>query len=885
MLPKPLIGIFRLLIDLEEDAQKLKPPETLLELARLDVAPLLQRLNTSLDGLTRDEAALRLKQYGPNEVARKKPPPVWLQLLKTFNSPFNYLLLVLGLVSFLSGNITSGILIGFMVFLSVLLRFLQEYRAGQASEKLKALVTNRATVYRRNRPDSKTADSFDIPLKELAPGDIISLSAGDLVPADVRLLEAKDLHVNQATLTGESFPAEKNAILTEKPSEELSGQANLCFMGTSVISGLGKAVVLATGDQTYFGNLATKIVDNEPPSRFEKDLNTLSWLLIRFIAGMVVLIFFINGLDKQDWLTAFLFALSVGVGLTPEMLPMIVTSNLSRGALALSRKKVIVKRLSAIQNLGAMDVLCTDKTGTLTQNRVILYKHLDLQGKEDVNVLRYAYLNSYFESGLKNLLDDAILEHAEQDDSLQVEQDYYKVDEIPFDFERRKLSVIMEQNQRRFLVCKGAVDEVLAVCTQAIVDSKNGSPMTPTIRERVRQDTQKLNEDGFRVIAIAYKDCDNHQDHYTVADEQNLILTGYIAFLDPPKETAATAVRELSHLGIELKILTGDNERVTRKICNTVNLPIKGILLGHEVESLSEAELASKAEQATIFAQLNPGQKERVIQALQHSNHVVGCLGDGINDSPALKAADVGLSVDNAVDIAKESADMILLEQNLLFLRDGVLEGRKVFGNILKYIRMTTSSNFGNVLSMVGASLLLPFLPMKPIQIITQNLLYDFSQIAIPFDKVDPEFLEKPHPWQMPNIERFLLAFGPVSSLFDYVLFAVMWFVFKANTPEKQALFQTGWFIEGLMSQTLIVHLIRTRKLPFLQSWAAPQLIVASLIITALGIYLPHSPLAWFFGFVYLPAGYFLWLLGILTGYFLLTQYVKHWFIGKYGYD
>ncbi|HWV45361.1 MAG TPA: magnesium-translocating P-type ATPase, partial [Nitrospira sp.] len=705
--------------------------------------------------------------------------------------------------------------------------------------------------------------SVEISVHDLVPGDIVSLRAGSLVPADVRLIEVKDLHVNQSALTGESFPVGKSAQPTGSQNEPVASDPiqleNLCFMGTSVVSGLGKAVVLATGDRTYFGNLAVTITTEEFATSFEKGLTSLSWLLIRFILGMVVIILLINGLTKGDWWLSFIFALSVGVGMTPELLPMIVTTNLSRGAIEMSGKKVIVKRLESIQNLGAVDVLCMDKTGTLTQNKVILYKHLDLQGKESIPVLKYAYLNSHFESGLKNLLDDAILEHAEQEDSLKPDPAYHKIDEIPFDFERRRLSVIIADNQKQLLICKGAVEEVLSVCSQYEEQGKV-SPIDDAIRQQARKQMESLNQDGFRVIAIAYKVCEEKQSSWKAQDENNLVLLGFIAFLDPPKDTTAKALTELIKLGIEPKILTGDSELVTKKICNVVKLPIKGVMLGKDVESLNDEELSQHVDQCTIFARLNPGQKERIIHALRKADHVVGFLGDGINDSPAMNAADIGLSVNNAVDIAKESADMILMEESLMVLNDGVIAGRKVFGNIIKYIRMTTSSNFGNVFSMVGASFLLPFLPMKPIQILTQNLLYDFSQLAIPFDHVDEEFLQKPHRWQVANVERFMLTFGPVSSLFDYTLFGVMWFVFQANSPSHQAVFQTGWFIEGLLSQTLIVHLIRTRKIPFIQSWAAPQLIALTLTIMAIGIYLPLSPLARFFGFVHPPQHYFLWL-------------------------
>ncbi|WP_303674198.1 magnesium-translocating P-type ATPase [Vampirovibrio chlorellavorus] len=853
-------------------------------LACMSVAAVLKKLKTETIGLTDAEAQARLSEYGLNEITREQRHPWLIRLMMLFNSPFNYLLMVLGLLSYVSGNRSSAIMIAIMVLLSVLLRFIQESRSNRAAEELQALVTSRVNVRRRHSGEDTQGASQEIPLNNLVPGDIITLGPGDLIPADVRLIEARDLHINQSALSGEAFPVEKKAEPDGHTAGSLIDLGNLCFMGTSVVSGMAVAVALATGDQTYFGNLAAKIVEDEPPTSFDQGINKLSWLLIRFITAMVLVIFLINGLTKHDWLTALLFALAVGVGLTPEMLPMILITNLSRGAIALSRQKVIVKRLASIQNLGAIDVLCTDKTGTLTQNKVILYRHLDLHGQESIEVLKAAYLNSYFESGLKNLLDDAIMAHAEQDDALNIESDYVKVDEIPFDFERRRLSVVIAREGKHTLICKGAIEEMLSVCVR-IHDKDREYPITPAIRAQIHKDIQKLGEEGFRTIAVACKNMDVPQKAYTVEDEQALTLLGYIAFLDPPKESTAQAISALSQLGVTLKILTGDNEWVTRKICTVVGLPIQGILLGRDIESLSPEQLAEQAEHTTIFAKLTPEHKERVIQAIQQKGHVVGFLGDGINDSPALHRADVGVSVANAVDIARESADMILLEQSLLVLKDGVIEGRKVFGNIIKYIRMTTSSNFGNVFSMVGASFLLPFLPMMPIQILAQNLLYDISQTAIPFDRVDEAFLARPHRWEVPNVERFMLTFGPVSSIFDYVLFAVMWFVFQANTEPRQALFHTGWFIEGLLSQVLIVHFIRTASIPFLQSWAAPQLLVMTGLIIAVGIYLPHSPLAPFFGFVTLPAHYFAWLVGILAAYFVLIQVVKRWFIGKFGYD
>lgn len=855
------------------------PLPTLQESATLDAKSLLTKLQTLSSGLSKAEAEQRLVGFGPNEIAGERPDPWPLKLLKTFNSPFNYLLSTLAIVSVFTGNNYTGILITVMILLSVFLRFFQEHRSGKAAEKLKALVQTTVSVYREE------GNLIEIPLEEVVPGDVISLSAGKIVPADCRLLESKELLINQSSLTGEVMPVEKYSNAIETIPENPLAFANICFMGTYAVSGTANAVVIQTGLRTYFGALAEKVTARQEETTFDKGLNALSLMLIRLIVLMVGAIFLINGLDKGNWLEAFLFALSVGVGLTPELLPMIVTTNLAKGAMAMSAQKVIVKRLSAIQNLGAMDVLCTDKTGTLTQNRIILDQHLDLHGKECLDVLKYAYLNSYYQSGLKNVMDVAILKHGEEDDQLKAEREYFKVDEIPFDFTRRRMSVIVGKDDgARLLICKGAMEEMFQVCTR-MRDKGHDYHLDTAAMKQLHALPRRLNEDGFRVLVVGCKEVSPDQTVFGIQDEVDLTLFGFLSFLDPPKESASQALRELAQLGISVKILTGDNEIITRKICNLVGLPVDGILTGGAVDALEEGELAKKVEGTTIFAKLTPDHKDRIVRLLRKNNHVTGYLGDGINDAPPLKASDIGISVDNAVDIAKESADIILLENSLLVLKDGVVEGRRVFANIIKYIRMTTSSNFGNVFSMLGASAFLPFLPMKPIHILIQNLLYDFSQTAVPLDTVDPESLDKPQRWELGNIRRFMFCFGPVSSLFDYATFGVLWFMLGANSVEKQSMFQSGWFVEGLLSQTLIVHFIRTRRIPFLQSWAAWPLTLMTGLIISIGIYLPFSPVAPLVGLTALPVTYFRWLLLILLGYFILTQVVKRWFIGRYGYD
>ncbi|PLZ97942.1 magnesium-translocating P-type ATPase [Fischerella thermalis CCMEE 5268] len=858
----------------------------------------LRTLNSNKQGLVENDALSRLKKFGKNEVSHEKPPTWYGQLLQSFNNPFVYILIGLAVVSYLTEDVEATIILTIMVVVSGVLRFVQEYRSTQAAEKLKALVSTTATVKRRNRIDNP-GEQREIPINELVPGDIIHLAAGDMIPADVRLLSSKDLFVSQAVLTGESLPVEKydtlGAVVEKRADVVVQDQVSfldsptICFMGTNVISGTAIAVVVATGDRTYFGSLAKNIVGKRVLTSFEQGVNRVSWLLIGFMAVMVPIVFLINGITKGNWFDAFLFGVSVAVGLTPEMLPMIVTANLAKGSVAMANQKVIVKRLNAIQNFGAMNVLCTDKTGTLTQDKIILERHIDLHGYESQEPLQYGYLNSYYQTGLKNLLDVAVLEHVELNTKLRPSEGYTKVDEIPFDFVRRRMSVVVEDlnplANKHILICKGAVEEIFNICSHA----KYQGAIT-RMNEFVRADgmrvTQQLNEDGFRVIAVAYKEIPIPQDTiptYGTKDECDLILVGYLAFLDPPKDSASQAIMALQEHGVAVKIITGDNDIVTRKICQEVDLQIDGILLGSQMEKMSDEQLADMVDTTTVFAKMSPIQKAQIIRILRSKGHTVGYMGDGINDAAALRDADVGISVDTAVDIAKESADIILLEKNLMVLERGVIEGRRTFANILKYLNMTASSNFGNVFSVMGSSAFLPFLPMQPIQLLTQNLLYDISQITIPFDNVDKDFLKKPQKWNVPNIGRFMLFIGPVSSIFDYVTFIVMWFVFGANTPEQVQLFNSGWFVEGLLSQTLIVHMIRTSRWPFLQSTASLPVLLLTGIIIAIGMVIPFTPLGAGLGMVPLPMRYFGWLWAILGAYCLLTQAIKFWYIRIFG--
>jgi Mg2+-importing ATPase len=886
VLPKGLIGALR------RQAPVIRVSPLLTELAATSTPGVLQKLGSSPDGLTEEEAERRLDQYGYNIVAEAEHHSRLKLLIRAILNPLVILLAALAIISVLTDDPGSAAVMLVMIILGVGLRFWQESKADSAAAALKAMISVTATVVRGGT-------AREVPLAQVAPGDVVKLAAGDMIPADLRLLSCKDLFLIQSSLTGESFPVEKFEApepLNNCPALELK---NTCFLGTSVESGSALGVVSATGPNTYLGGMAKAIVTQDVQTNFDKGINKFTWLMIRFIMVMAPTVFIINAATKLDWALpifegdnlgtlkdAFFFSVAVAVGLTPEMLPMIVTVCLSKGAIAMSKKKVIVKRLNSIQNFGAMDVLCTDKTGTLTMDRVILQRHCDVVREDDDSVLLLAYLNSHFQTGLKNVLDRAVLNHEKARGMTSV-VDYKKIDEIPFDFQRRLMSVVVEtpEHQHR-LVCKGAPEELFKRCTTFELEGKL-YPIEQILIEDLREEYERLSSEGFRVLAIAYRDDDGRKSVYSKDDESNLVLRGYIAFLDPPKETASPAIEALRKHGVDVKVLTGDNDLVSRKICSEVGIPTESTLIGAQVERMSDAELAEAAAKATLFARLSPAHKQRIIKALQSKGHVVGFMGDGINDAPALRAADVGISVDSAVDIAKESADVILLEKSLLVLEEGIIEGRNVFANILKYIRMGASSSFGNMFSVLGASAFLPFEPMLAPQILTNNLLYDFSQVAIPADAVDPEQVAKPHPWSMKDITRFILLIGPCSSIFDYVTFFVMMYVFKSWIPGmpkgqwQPHLFQTGWFVESLLTQTLIIHVIRTNKIPFIQSRASWPLIVTSAIVMAVGIWLPFSPIAEFLGFVPLPGLYWPIVITILFAYIVLTQLVKTWLIRK----
>jgi Mg2+-importing ATPase len=856
--------------------------------ATLEAEGVYALLKTRPEGLTPDEATTRLAEHGPNVLTVDRKPGLGTLLWRAVLNPLVILLAVLATISFATGDPSSAVMMLSMIALSVTLRLIQEAKAGNAAARLKAMISVTATVRRGGTPQ-------EIAVSQLVPGDVVELAAGDMIPGDVRIVKAKDLFVIQGSLTGESFPVEKHDVETNAAAGATAPIAlsSLAFLGTSVESGAATAVVVATGQDTYLGGMATSLQQVVVQTAFDRGISRFTWLMLRFMLVMVPLVFIINGLTKGIWGDAFFFALAVAVGLTPEMLPMIVTVCLSNGAVAMGRKKVIVKRINAIQNLGAMDVLCTDKTGTLTMDRVVLERHCNVLLRNDDAVLELAYLNSHFQTGLKNMLDRAVLARTEVLANANLAH-YAKVDEIPFDFQRRIMSVIVRTPEGKDrVIAKGAPEAIFTKCATCELDGAFQA-MDPQHIEELKKEYERLSMDGFRVLALATKDVDARDagpggsTPYGKADECNLILRGYIAFLDPPKETATAALTALRAHGVSVKVVTGDNDLVARKICKDVGLATDFVLLGDDVEKMTDAQLADVAEQTTLFARVSPAHKQRIITALQSRKHTVGFMGDGINDAPAIHTADVGISVDSAVDIAKEAADIILLERSLLVLDDGVLEGRRVFSNIIKYVRMGASSNFGNMFSVLGASAFVPFLPMLPVQILANNLLYDISQTAIPTDTVDPERIERPRQWNITELTRFVLFIGPCSSIFDYSTYFMMLYLFHCwdvSTPQAAAhsasLFQTGWFVESLLTQTLIIHVIRTNRIPFLQSQASQPLMLMTLLVMGIGVAIPFSPVGTYLGFTRLPGQYWPLLALTLVCYVVLTQGVKMWLLQR----
>lgn len=870
----------------------------LLWAAKTSEDALFSKYATSYDGFEHQTAATMREKYGENKITHQKKEGLLHCLLRAFVNPFTLVLFALAAVSLFTdvliaapgeGDPTAVIIIVAMVTISGMLRFVQEARSGKAAERLTAMVETTILVQRGANGRG------ELPICELVVGDIVYLAAGDMVPADLRILQAKDLFISQSALTGESDPLEK---MTQPERSTVSTPLdcrNLAFMGSNVISGAATAIVVNVGDETIFGAMAQEITGKKPQTSFEKGVNSVSWVLIRFMFVMVPIVLFLNGFTKGDWLEAFLFALSIAVGLTPEMLPMLVSANLARSAVAMSKQKVIVKDLNSIQNLGAMDVLCTDKTGTLTQDKVVLLHSLDIHGKEDERVLRHAFINSSHQTGLKNLMDIAVIGYAKERDLTDAWNGYQKVDEIPFDFSRRRMSVVVEKEGKTQLITKGAVEEMLSICTLAEYKG-NVEPITDAVKKEIQKTVDHYNNEGMRVLAVAQKSNPSPVGAFSVSDEADMVLMGYLAFLDPPKDSAAKAIYALREYGVSIKILTGDNDAVTRCICRQVGIAVENLMLGSEVEEMTDELLRVMVEDVNVFAKLSPSQKARVVTALRTNGHTVGFMGDGINDAAAMKAADVGISVDTAVDIAKETANIILLEKDLMVLERGVIEGRKTYANIIKYIKMTASSNFGNMFSVLAASAFLPFLPMLPIQLLALNLIYDISCLTIPWDNVDEDYLKKPRKWDAPSISKFMLWIGPTSSVFDITTYLLMYFFicpavfggsFQSLDPAAQTgfmmLFQTGWFVESLWSQTLVIHMIRTPKIPFIQSRASWQLTLLTTCGIAAGTILPFTPLGDVLGMMHLPASYFPCLIVTILCYMVLATILKKVFVRRYG--
>lgn len=870
--------------------------EKLIKASEMKLENLLKKMNTSLNGHSDKKVKTLIDKYGENVISHEKPESVFKKIFNAFVNPFTIVLFILAMISVVTDIILPDpddrsfrtlIVLTTMVTISGFLRFIQEIRSSNAAENLKAMVKTTATVER--------AGKKEIPLSDIVPGDIVYLAAGDMIPADIRIISSKDLFVSQSALTGESEPVEKYDVEKKQDLKNPLEFSNLAFMGSNIISGSAICVVLATGDYTYFGSMAKSIIVKKVVTSFEKGINSVSWLLIRFMMCMVPIVFFTNGFTKGDWFDAFLFALSVAVGLTPEMLPMIVTTNLAKGAVQMAKKKTVVKNLNSIQNFGAIDILCTDKTGTLTQDKVALEYHLNIHGNEDARVLRHAFLNSFHQTGLKNLMDVAILEHANEKDYIELENKYVKVDEIPFDFNRRRMSVVIKDQQNKTqLITKGAVEEMLKISSYAEYNGKVEN-LTDEIKNEILVTVGELNSKGMRVIAVAQKTNPSVEGVFSVADEANMVLMGYLAFLDPPKKTTLAAIHALNEYGVAVKVLTGDNDAVTRCICDQVGMKIDHILLGSDIDEMNDQLLAMEVENTSVFAKLSPQQKTRIVRILRGNGHIVGFMGDGINDAAAMRESDVGISVDTAVDIAKESADIILLEKDLMVLEAGVLEGRRTFGNIIKYIKMTASSNFGNMFSVVAASAFLPFLPMMPIQILVLNLIYDISCISIPWDNMDEEYLKQPRKWDAPSIGKFMLWIGPTSSVFDITTYILMFFVIcpaacggaygelGVDNTLFATLFNAGWFVESLWSQTLVIHMIRTPEIPFIQSRASFPVLLLTTIAITVGTIIPYTIFGNSLGMTAMPLSYFPWLIATILCYMLLATFLKTLFIKNYG--
>ncbi len=834
----------------------------------------LRKYGSAAQGLSADEAAIRLEEHGPNTVETKKQHTVASRIIEALVNPFNIILLIIAVVTYITDVVIADVsdyattmIILLMVLMSSAVAFIQSRNSDKAAEGLKQMVANKTDVIR----DGKLVE---INIADVVPGDIIKFSAGDMIPADVRFIATKDTFVSQAALTGESAPVEKFDT-ADDADVALTDLANIGMMGTDLVSGTATAVVLFTAEDTFFSSIAASLSGEKAQTGFERGVSSVSAMLIKMMLVIIPIIFLINGIIKGDWFSALLFAVSVAVGLTPEMLPVIMTSTLARGALAMSKKNVIVRTLGSIQTFGEMDILCTDKTGTLTEDKIVLEKYMDLTGQDDTRVLRHAYLNSYFQTGLKNLIDIAIINRAEKYNFSELIANYTRIDEVPFDFSRRRMSVILrDKTGKRQLITKGAVEEMLAICSFVEVEGQVKA-IGADERRLAMATYEKYNADGLRMLAVAQKNEVPDEEHFSVSDESNMVLIGFVGFLDPPKESAQSAIETLREHGVRTVVLTGDSEGVALKVCEKVGIDVQTNILGTDIEQMSDSELKKVAKHCNLFSKLSPMQKQRVIKALQDDGHTVGYMGDGINDTPALRQSDVGISVDSAVDIAKETADIILLAKDLMVLEEGVLLGRRTFGNIMKYIKMAASGNFGNMIAVVIASIFLPFLPMLPVHILTQNLLNDFAQMGLAFDNMDADFVLKPQKWDVKLLKSFMWIMGPLSSIFDILCYIILWFVFSYNSMANSTYFQTGWFLFGTLSQIFIIHMIRTGKIPFIQSKPAPVLLFSTLLVGLVALIIGFTPLAIVLDLKQMPLHFLLWLGILLVLYSLSVQGVK----------
>ncbi len=863
---------------IKEEVKNHSLSEEYYEYSQFSNEEILNNFESDENGLDIEESNRRLAKEGKNIVVQKKKKSWYNFLIRSFFDQFIVVLIILAIISMSLDDKLGGIIILVLAVISAFIRFAQEYKTYIDDEKLHSMIKSTANVRRKNEKNT-----VEINIEELVVGDIVELGAGSIVPSDIRILECKDLFISQSIFTGESVPVEKFNY-NDGIGKGIMDLDNICFMGSTVISGSATGLVIRTGKNTYLGNIADKLEEEKEVTNFEIGINKVTSLLIKYMIIIVLMVFFINGIVKKDWVQSLMFAISVAVGITPGMLSMIVNVNLSKGSRTLAKKKTVVKNINSIQNLGAMNVLCTDKTGTLTIDKVVLQKYMNIDGDEDLRVLEYAFLNSYYSTGIKNLIDRAIIEYGIEHKIDEKTSEYSKIDEIPFDYSRKKMSIVVKTPKGKHrLITKGALEEILKICN-SVKYNDDILELTPEMIEKINKNADLLHSQGMHVIAICQKLEYPGEEIFDVKDEIDMTFIGYVAFLDPPKEDAKESIEAIYDLNVDIKVLTGDSPSVTRNICDKVGIKYSQVLTGVQVESMSDQELSEQVEKTNIFARLDPLQKERIVTTLKKNGNVVGYMGDGVNDSPSLRAADVGISVDTATDIAKESSDIILLEKSLMVLRDGINEGRRIYGNIMKYLKMALSANFGNTFSVLIASIFLPFLPMLPIQIIIQSLIYDLSQIAIPFDNVDEEFKKNPKKWDTKDLTHFMNALGITSSIFDALTFLALWYILGFNSIDKQAYFQTGWFIEGLISQTLIVHFIRTSKIPFIQSIADKRLIFTTVLSIILAICIPYAFIhVSEFDFVSLPMYYYVYLIAILSIYVISVEIVKKMYIKKYG--